>query len=238
MTSWFIVYLLMLIMLANFTLFMIWKFSCIGASCEKWSAYFLSLFKYNLYIRYFKLIYLMMGYYALSIHDQPSTLNVRIIGIVLPIFLVSLVVIKKHLIKIKGSHSRFKSLFQKQQNHSYIIRAMQVGFFFSRRLLTVILCTLPDDPQHNDTYFYWQFIFHNMSSISYHCFLNTCKPYKTKIHNTIEMQNERFYYSLVVLMYMLPEQSIGGQQVFFICIVAIILLLMYNNLMLLGMEMF
>ena len=116
----------------------------------------LGQFKFNAYLRLFMLVYFDLTFFAvMKIIEGNNNTSFRkialifsyvffVISIVAPVFLVTLLVRRFDVMKIKEAKRSFNSLVLKIDKDN-IWRIINVGFFFGRRLLTAMLLTLPID---------------------------------------------------------------------------------------------
>lgn len=141
-------------------------------------------FKFNVYIRYYMLIYFDATFFSvMKIIEGNNTTTTRkmalllsyvvfVVSIVLPCFLITLILRKFEILKIKDAKKGFNTLLLKIDKASKW-RVMNPAYFFARRLLTAMLLTLPID----NTFIFLQYVFILMSSHAYILYMVACKPY-------------------------------------------------------------
>mmetsp|Transcript_19198 Transcript_19198/g.13792 ORF Transcript_19198/g.13792 Transcript_19198/m.13792 type:complete len:132 (-) Transcript_19198:782-1177(-) len=95
-----------------------------------------------------------------------------VVSIVVPVFLITLILRRFEVLKIKEAKKNFNTLLLRIDKASKW-RAMNPSYFFGRRLLTAVLLTLPID----NTFIFLQYVFILMSSHAYILYMVACKPY-------------------------------------------------------------
>jgi hypothetical protein len=174
----------------------------------------LSQFKFNTYIRFFMLIYFDFTFFSIMkiIEGNNSTMMRKIatffsyfffvIAVVGPVFIVTLLMRRYDVLKIKEGKRRFNTLVLKIDKNSRW-RVLNIAFFFGRRLLTAMLLTLPIDNQ----YIFLQYVFILVSSHAYILFLVATKPYQTPVMNAFVLANETFYSALIILIFIFSDAT-------------------------------
>ena len=95
-----------------------------------------------------------------------------IISIILPVFLITLILRRFEILKIKEAKQSFNTLLLKLDK-SGKWRILNPAYFFARRLMTAILLTLPV----NNTFIFLQYVFILMSSHAYILYMVAVKPF-------------------------------------------------------------
>jgi hypothetical protein len=174
----------------------------------------LSQFKFNTYIRFFMLIYFDFTFFSIMkiIEGNNSTMMRKIatffsyfffvIAVVGPVFIVTILMRRYDVLKIKEGKRRFNTLVLKIDKNSRW-RVLNIAFFFGRRLLTAMLLTLPIDNQ----YIFLQYVFILVSSHAYILFLVATKPYQTPVMNAFVLANETFYSALIILIFIFSDAT-------------------------------
>lgn len=115
-----------------------------------------SQFKFNVYIRLFMLVFFSFTFFSvMKIIEGNNTTTMRkvalfasyfffVLAVVVPVFLVTLIMRRFEVLKLKEGKKRFNTLILKIDKASRW-RIINVAFFFGRRLLTAVLLTLPVD---------------------------------------------------------------------------------------------
>jgi hypothetical protein len=125
-----------------------------------------------------------------------------VIAVVGPVFIVTLLMRRYDVLKIKEGKRRFNTLVLKIDKNSRW-RVLNIAFFFGRRLLTAMLLTLPIDNQ----YIFLQYVFILVSSHAYILFLVATKPYQTPVMNAFVLANETFYSALIILIFIFSDAT-------------------------------
>lgn len=125
-----------------------------------------------------------------------------VISVVAPVFIITLLLRRFEVLKIKDGKKKFNTLVLKIDKNSKW-RVMNIAFFFGRRLLTAMLLTLPIDNQ----YIFLQYVFILVSSHAYILYLVATKPYQTPIFNAFVLANETFYSALIILIFIFSDAT-------------------------------
>lgn len=176
-------------------------------------------FNYNVYIRYYMLVYFDMTFFAvMKIFEGENESNARktallfsyvvfVINIVMPVILITTIYRRFDILKIKEAKQSFNTLLLRLDKASKI-RIVVPAYFFVRRCLTACLLTLPID----NTFIFLQYVFILMSSHSFVLFMVAVKPFQTAGINWYVLANETFYSTLIIAMFIFsdatPELSI------------------------------
>jgi len=132
---------------------------------------------------------------------------VFIISVILPVFLITLIFRRFEILKIKEAKQSFNTLLLKIDKSSKW-RIINPAYFFSRRLLTAILLTLPID----NTFIFLQYVFILMSSHAYILYMVAFKPFQSAGINSYVLANETFYSALIIAIFIFsdatPERNI------------------------------
>jgi len=152
--------------------------------CATWVKSRLSQFKFNLYIRYYMLVYFDLTFFSvMKIIEGDNSTTMRkmavllsyvlfVVSIVMPIFLISIIFRRFAVLKLKEAKKSFNTLLLKIDKGSKW-RVINPAYFFARRLLTALLLTLPIE----NTFIFLQYVFILMSSHAYILYIVACKPY-------------------------------------------------------------
>lgn len=152
--------------------------------CATWVKSKLGQFKFNLYIRYYMLVYFDLTFFSVMKiieGDNSSTLRkmavllsyiLFVVSIVMPVFLVSIIFRRFAVLKLKEAKKSFNTLLLKIDKGSKW-RVINPAYFFARRLLTALLLTLPIE----NTFIFLQYVFILMSSHAYILYIVAVKPY-------------------------------------------------------------
>merc|ERR1712166_229998 len=140
--------------------------------CATWVKSRLSQFKFNLYIRYYMLVYFDLTFFSvMKIIEGDNSTTMRkmavllsyvlfVVSIVMPIFLISIIFRRFAVLKLKEAKKSFNTLLLKIDKGSKW-RVINPAYFFARRLLTALLLTLPIE----NTFIFLQYVFILMSSL-------------------------------------------------------------------------
>jgi len=152
--------------------------------CATWVKSKLGQFKFNLYIRYYMLVYFDLTFFSVMKiieGDNSSTLRkmavllsyiLFVVSIVMPVFLISIIFRRFAVLKLKEAKKSFNTLLLKIDKGSKW-RVINPAYFFARRLLTALLLTLPIE----NTFIFLQYVFILMSSHAYILYIVAVKPY-------------------------------------------------------------
>lgn len=125
-----------------------------------------------------------------------------VVSIVVPVFLITLILRRFEVLKIKDAKKSFNTLLLKIDKASKW-RAMNPSYFFGRRLLTAMLLTLPIE----NTFIFLQYVFILMSSHAYILYMVACKPYQTPGINSYVLANETFYSALIIAIFIFSDAT-------------------------------
>ena len=152
----FYVLILAVIVLANIVVFVLFKINFGTESMKAWVKKRMVQFKFNVYIRYYMLVYFDTTFFAVMKifqGDNTSTLAklalllsyiVFVINIVVPVSLVTTIYRRFDILKIKDAKQSFNALLTRIDKNSKV-RVVVPAYFFLRRCLTACLLTLPID---------------------------------------------------------------------------------------------
>jgi hypothetical protein len=180
--------------------------SCVTRTLEQ--------FKYNLYIRYYMLVYFDLTFFSvMKIIEPDNTTTARkmavllsyilfVISIVLPVFLISIIFRRFEVLKLKDAKKGFNTLLLKIDKQSKW-RIINPAYFFGRRLLTALLLTLPIE----NTFIFLQYVFILMSSHAYILYIVAVKPYQTPGYNSYVLANETFYSALIIAIFIFSDAT-------------------------------
>lgn len=146
--------ILVIILILNLIVFIFTKCNIQNAKCKAWFQKKLIQFKFNLYIRYYMLIYFDSTFFSvMKILEGNNTTTTRklalvlsyvlfVINIVMPVFLITIIYRRFEILKIKEAKQSFNSLLL-QIDKASKVRVVNPAYFFFRRLITAVLLTLP-----------------------------------------------------------------------------------------------
>lgn len=199
--------------IANITVFLLSK--CFrNGKCGNCLTKALAQFKFNLWIRAYMLCYFDATFFSLMkiMEDNNSTplrkalllisYIVFIISIILPVFLITIIIRRFEILKIKAAKASFNTLLLKIDKNSKL-RIVNPAYFFLRRLLTAILLTLPI----NNTFIFLQYVFILMSSHAYILYMVAFKPFQTASINAYVLANETFYSALIIAIFIFSDAT-------------------------------
>jgi len=182
--------------------------------CATWVKGRLSQFKFNLYIRYYMLVYFDLTFFSvMKIIEGDNSTTMRkmavllsyilfVISIVMPVFLISIIFRRFAVLKLKEAKKSFNTLLLKIDKGSKW-RVINPAYFFARRLLTALLLTLPIE----NTFIFLQYVFILMSSHAYILYIVACKPYQTPGYNSYVLANETFYSALIIAIFIFSDAT-------------------------------
>jgi len=171
-------------------------------------------FRWNVYLRFFMLAYFDCTFFsAMKIIEGNNSTGMRkaalfmsyvffVISIVAPIFLVVLLLMKFHVLKMKEMKASFNSLVLKIDKANKW-RVVNVAFFFGRRIVTAMLLCLPITTK----YIFLQYVFILVTSHAYILYMVAVKPYQTPLMNTFVLANETFYSALIILIFIFSDAT-------------------------------
>lgn len=164
-----------------------WLFFKINIGTERskgWMKRRITQFHYNVYIRFYMLIYFDMTFYAvMKIFEGKNETSARksallfsyvifVVNIVLPVVLITTIYRRFDILKIKEAKQSFNTLLLRIDKQSKV-RVVVPAYFFLRRCLTACLLTLPID----NTFIFLQYVFILMSSHAFVLFMVAIKPF-------------------------------------------------------------
>jgi len=182
--------------------------------CAKWVKDNLAQFKFNLYIRYYMLVYFDLTFFSvMKIIEGDNSTTLRkmavllsyilfVVSIVMPVFLISIIFRRFAVLKVKEAKKGFNTLLLKIDKGSKW-RVINPAYFFARRLLTALLLTLPIE----NTFIFLQYVFILMSSHAYILYIVACKPYQTPGYNSYVLANETFYSALIIAIFIFSDAT-------------------------------
>lgn len=210
----FICIFTVIIVLANFIIFFMSKCFRGEGTCARCLHSRLAQFKFNVYIRAYMLFYFDLAFFSVMkiVEGKNETTNRKIallasyvffvVSIVVPVFLITLILRRFEVLKIKEAKKNFNTLLLRIDKASKW-RAMNPSYFFARRLLTAVLLTLPID----NTFIFLQYVFILMSSHAYILYMVACKPYQTPGINSYVLANETFYSALIIAIFIFSDAT-------------------------------
>lgn len=173
------------VILANLVVFAIYKANCSNVTLNNWAARQMTQFKFNVYIRYYMLVYFDTTFFSvMKIMEKKENDTVArkaalllsyvlfVVNIVLPVFLIAHINRRFDILAMKEAKQSFNSLLLKIDKASRW-RIINPAYFFARRLLTAMLLTLPID----NTFIFLQYVFILMSSHAYVLYMVAVKPF-------------------------------------------------------------
>jgi len=181
---------------------------------KDWANRKLTQFKFNVYIRYYMLIYFDATFFSvMKIIEANNSTTLRkmalllsyvlfVISIVLPVFLITLILRRFDILKLKEAKQSFNTMLLKIDKASKW-RVMNPAYFFGRRLLTACLLTLPID----NTFIFLQYVFILMSSHAYILYMVAVKPFQTPAINSYVLANETFYSALIIAIFIFSDAT-------------------------------
>jgi len=210
----FIIAFTVVILVANLVIFILYKMNLRNARINAWVKAKMTQFKFNVYIRFYMLIYFDATFFSVMkiIEGNNSTAARKLalllsyvlflVSIVLPLFLITLILRRFEILKIKAAKQSFNTLLLKIDKASKW-RVMNPAYFFGRRLLTAMLLTLPID----NTFIFLQYVFILMSSHAYILYMVACKPFQTPGINSYVLANETFYSALIIAIFIFSDAT-------------------------------
>lgn len=180
----FYIVILVVIVLANIAIFVLFKINFGTESMKAWVKRRMVQFKFNVYIRYYMLVYFDTTFFAvMKIFEGNNTTTLRklalllsyivfVINIVVPVSLVTTIYRRFDILKIKDAKQAFNTLLLRLDKNSKV-RVIVPAYFFLRRCLTACLLTLPID----HTFIFLQYVFILMSSHAFVLFMVAVKPF-------------------------------------------------------------
>jgi hypothetical protein len=238
-----------LVIIANIVIFLLTK--CIRNSdpttgsgkIRIWADKAMIQFKANAYIRAYMLCYFDATFFSLmKIMEDDNGTSLRkalllisyvvfIISVILPVFLITLIFRRFEILKIREAKQSFNTLLLKIDKSSKW-RIINPAYFFSRRLLTAILLTLPID----NTFIFLQYVFILMSSHAYILYMVAFKPFQSAGINSYVLANETFYSALIIAIFIFsdatPERNIkfGAGVALISSLIALVVSNIINNI--------
>lgn len=209
-----IVIFIVIILLVNLFVFIINRCKVRSEKMRNWAARAMIQFKFNIYIRYYMLIYFDATFFSvMKIIEGNNETTARklalllsyimlVVSIILPFFLITLVLRRFEILKIKEAKQSFNTLLLKI-NKASKWRVVNPAYFFARRLLTAILLTLPID----NTFIFLQYVFILMSSHAYILYMVAVKPFQTPMINSYVLANETFYSALIIAIFIFSDAT-------------------------------
>lgn len=212
----FAFYLLFLLIIVTLHL-LTWVFYKINIGTDrskKWMKRRMVQFKYNVYIRWYMLVYFDFTFFAvMKIFEGNNKTSARktallgsyvtfVINIVAPVVLITLIYRRFDILKLKEAKQSFNTLLLRIDKNAKI-RVAVPAYFFVRRCLTACLLTLPID----NTFIFLQYVFILMSSHAFVLFMVAIKPYQTSGINWYVLANETFYSTLIIAMFIFSDAT-------------------------------
>jgi len=210
----FYILILICIVILHAVTFIVHKANIGTARTKAWVKRRTIQFKYNVYIRYYMLVYFDTTFFAvMKIIEGNNRTNARktallfayiifVINIVAPVILITLVYRRFDILKIKEAKQSFNTLLLRIDKASKV-RVAVPAYFFLRRCLTACLLTLPID----NTFIFLQYVFILMSSHAFVLFMVAIKPYQTSGINWYVLANETFYSTLIIAMFIFSDAT-------------------------------
>lgn len=152
----FYILIFVLIIIANIVIWILFKINFGTVAMKAWVKRRLIQFKFNVYIRFYMLIYFDTTFFAImKIFEGNNTSSARktallfsyvmfVINIVLPVILVTTIYRRFDILKIKDAKQSFNTLLLRIDKNSKV-RVVVPAYFFVRRCLTACLLTLQID---------------------------------------------------------------------------------------------
>lgn len=202
------------IVTANLVVYCLDRANLDNQSCNAWAKKKMIQFKFNVYIRYYMLIYFDTTFFAVMkiMEGNNSTMARKaalllsyvlfVVAIILPVFLITHVNRRFEILMLKEAKQSFNTLLLKIDKASRW-RVMNPAYFFARRLLTAMLLTLPIE----NTFIFLQYVFILMSSHAYILYMVACKPYQTPALNSYVLANETFYSALIIAIFIFSDAT-------------------------------
>jgi len=203
-----------MILTANLVVLLINRMDVANPKLNRWAKKSTVQFKYNVYIRFYMLIYFDSTFFSvMKIVEGNNSTTARklalllsyvlfVVSIVLPVFLITLILRRFDILKLKEAKQSFNALLLKIDKGSKW-RVMNPAYFFGRRLLTGMLLTLPID----NTFIFLQYVFILMSSHAYILYMVAVKPFQTPAINSYVLANETFYSALIIAIFIFSDAT-------------------------------
>jgi hypothetical protein len=210
----FYVVIFVLIIIANIVIFILYKMNFGTVSMKAWIRRRMIQFKFNVYIRFYMLIYFDTTFFAImKIFEGNNATSARktallfsyvmfVINIVLPVILVTIIYRRFDILKIKDAKQSFNTLLLRIDKNSKV-RVVVPAYFFVRRCLTACLLTL----QIDNTFIFLQYVFILMSSHAFVLYMVAIKPFQTSGINWYVLANETFYSTLIIAMFIFSDAT-------------------------------
>lgn len=140
--------------MSNIFVFVMSKVNAGPDSFKKWVKSAMIQFKFNIYIRFYMMVYFDLTFFAvMKIVEGNNSTTARkaallisyiifVINIILPVGLIALVFRRFEILKIKEAKQSFNTLLLKIDKQAKI-RVGNAAYFFLRRIITAVLLTLP-----------------------------------------------------------------------------------------------
>jgi len=210
----FYIVILVSLLIANIVCFVFYKINIGTARSRAWVKRRMVQFKFNVYIRYYMLVYFDTTFFSvMKIFEGNNSTTARkaallfsyvlfVINIVLPVILVTTIYRRFDILKIKEAKQSFNTLLLRIDKNSKI-RVVVPAYFFTRRCLTACLLTLPID----NTFIFLQYVFILMSSHAFVLYMVAIKPFQTSGINWYVLANETFYSTLIIAMFIFSDAT-------------------------------
>jgi len=208
-------FILCLVLITNLIVFIIHKMNCRNVTLNNWAARQMVQFKFNAYIRYYMLVYFDTTFFSVMkiMEKRENDTAARkaalllsyvlfVVNIVLPCFLNAHIHRRFDILAMKEAKQSFNALLLKIDKASRW-RIMNPAYFFSRRLLTAMLLTLPI----NNTFIFLQYVFILMSSHAYILYMVAVKPFQTPGINAYVLASETFYSALIIAIFIFSDAT-------------------------------
>lgn len=210
----FYVVILIIILVSNIFVFVMSKVNTGPLGFRNWTKSAMVQFKFNVYIRFYMMVYFDLTFFAvMKIIQGSNTTTARkaallvsyvifVINIVLPVFLITIVFRRFEILKIKEAKQSFNTLLLKLDKQAKI-RVGNAAYFFIRRIVTAVLLTLPI----TSTFIFLQYVFVLMTSHAYVLYMVAVKPFKTSSINAYVLANETFYSALIIAIFIFSDAT-------------------------------
>lgn len=210
----FYIVILVIIILSNIFVFVMSKVNAGPESFKKWVKSAMIQFKFNIYIRFYMMVYFDLTFFAvMKIVEGNNSTTARkaallisyiifVINIILPVGLIALVFRRFEILKIKEAKQSFNTLLLKIDKQAKI-RVGNAAYFFFRRIVTAVLLTLPI----TSTFIFLQYVFVLMTSHAYVLYMVAVKPFKTSSINAYVLANETFYSALIIAIFIFSDAT-------------------------------
>lgn len=205
---------LFIIVVFNIITAIFYKLNVGTVRSKAWMGRRMVQFKFNIYIRYYMLVYFDTTFFAvMKIFEGNNRTAARkvallasyvvfVINIVLPVILVTTIYRRFDILKIKEAKQSFNTLLLRIDKNSKV-RVVVPAYFFLRRCLTACLLTLPI----NNTFIFLQYVFILMSSHAFVLYMVAIKPFQTSGINWYVLANETFYSTLIIAMFIFSDAT-------------------------------